>query len=503
MIRRLSIGFLILLSSLQSQAIEAVVSHSVFYLPDPTRPGQLLPNIETYWQINPRTLHYKTTPEKTIIARIQTDIIFTNATGIIIKEDHFILETVPRHNAKELGEHSIIDLRRYFVTPGAIKMKFMLTDLADSNHHFVFRDSFDVAAPQNTSFYSDLQLLDTILAVPAQTIFSKNGQQQIPTCTNFLDEKKSILHYYAELYNGNEIPKADLPLTQTVIIGRKEDEVYSTSYLKKDTVTAQNVAPVYGNFDISPLPSGNYFLCIKLENRIHTVLASGSLFFQRLNTHPAKEKEDTSTKSTVVIDTGIENVTVLNLNKTFLAKYSLSDIRAILKALLPVSDPLATKTINGFLKKPDEMYMRYYIYNYFSNINKQDPGQAWKEYSGRVAEVNKKFTIRGSTNGYETDRGFIYLRYGAPTEVITVENESGTLPYEIWQYNTLTEMSHKDIANAVFLFYRRNDMTADYKLLHSTVTGEIQNSGWRNYLYTGDHGSGNTNSRAEQYFGNR
>ena len=106
-------------------------------------------------------------------------------------------------------------------------------------------------------------------------------------------------------------------------------------------------------------------------------------------------------------------------------------------------------------------------------------------------------------SGYETDRGFVYLRYGAPTDVITVENETGTLPYEIWQYNTLTETNHKEIADAVFLFYKTNNMTDDFKLLHTNVEGERQNKGWRSYLFINGQGGTSTNSRAEQYIGTK
>ena len=499
MTRKLGICLLIVFSSLQAMAIEAVVSHAVFYRQDSALPKQLAPNIEIYWQINPRTLHYKTTTEKAIIARIKTDIIIMNETGVI-KEDHFILETVPRYSIEELGQHSIIDLRRYMISPGATKMKFTLTDMGDSTHHFAYSDSFDVTPAVNTAFYSDLQLLDTILTSPAQTVFNKNGRQQVPACTNFLDDKKNMLHYYAELYKTNEIPQSDYPLVQQVFIARKENELFSKSFLKTDTITPQNIAPVSGSFNIASLTSGNYYLCVKLGNNKHTVIATGSFFFQRLNTHPARE--DTSVKNNYVSDTGIENVNVLNLNKTFLSKYTLAEIRAILKMLLPVSDAGGTNIINGFLKKPDEIYMRYYIYNYFANIDKKDPGRAWKEFTAKVKEVNRLFTEHG-TAGYETDRGFIYLRYGAPTETVTVENEQGALPYEVWQYNNLTELSHKEVANAVFLFYRPNQIIANYRLLHTTVSGEIHNTSWRTYLYTGSEGGNNINSRAEQYIGNR
>ncbi len=300
------------------------------------------------------------------------------------------------------------------------------------------------------------------------------------------------------------MPAASYPLIEKVFIAKKPDSGPYGNTLKRDTVNPQKLSFVSGSFNVAALASGNYYLRVTLENRIHKVIASESLFFQRLNTHPVIEKDtlkNTEKSPDPVSDTGMEHVNLLDLNKTFVAKYSLPQVRAILKMLLPGSDALGTENINNFLKKPDELYMRYYIYNFFLNINKDDPAYAWKEYSNKILEVNKLFTSHG-TPGYETERGFIYLRYGKPTDIITVENESGTLPYEIWQYNTLTQTNRKEVANALFLFYRPQ-ATFDYKLLHSTVEGEIQNEAWRTYLYTGGGGGTNGNSRAEQYIGNK
>jgi hypothetical protein len=45
-------------------------------------------------------------------------------------------------------------------------------------------------------------------------------------------------------------------------------------------------------------------------------------------------------------------------------------------------------------------------------------------------------------------------------------------------------------------------MANDFKLLHSTVNGEIRNKSWRQSLYPAGVSTNPENSRAEQYFGN-
>ncbi len=498
--RSLVVCLILLCSFVRATAIEAVVSHTLFYIADPAQPGKFIPSIEAYWQVNPRKLHYSTTPEKTIVANIKVDITLWNDAGII-KEDHYILQTTPRKSVGELVKNNVIDLRKYSITPGNVKMKFKLTDMADSSSVYTYADSFTVAPTEDSAFYSGLELYDTAFESTTASVFKKNGKMQIPACTNFLDDSKGMLHYYAELYQSDKIPAASYPLIQKVFIAKKEDVEAYGHFTNTDTIKGQKLSVASGSFNIRSLVSGNYYLRATVENKDHEVVASQVLFFQRLNDHPYVEKDTSKKKGAAVSDTGMEQVTLIDLNKTFVAKYTLGEVKAILKMMLPVADPLSIQNINAFLKKPDDMYMRYFIYNYFASINKDDPKQAWKDYSSKIIDVKRRFSEHG-TPGYETDRGFIFLRYGPPTDVITVENESGTLPYEIWQYNTLTQTNRKAVANALFLFYRPQ-ATFSYKLLHSTVDGEIQNGIWRSYLYVGSGGGTNGDSRAEQYIGNR
>ncbi len=226
------------------------------------------------------------------------------------------------------------------------------------------------------------------------------------------------------------------------------------------------------------------------------VLASKNLFFQVVNEKPVAYKvEKDTTKSTTTGDTKSQP-TYVNLNKTYLSKYTPEQIRAILKMLIPIANPTERNNINEFLKRPDDMYSRYFIYNFWlsrGNINAEDE---WKTYAEQVKKVNKLFGT-AMVRGYESDRGMMYLKYGEPTERVRVENEEGAHPYEVWQYNTLLGQ-----ANVLFLFFRPGFVGSDYRLLTSTATGEIVNKNWRRDLYTVGRSTSN-NSRAEQYFLNR
>ncbi|MBS1687197.1 MAG: GWxTD domain-containing protein [Bacteroidetes bacterium] len=482
------ISFLLLFISIQAGAIEAIVSYCTFY--------EKKPYIEVYWQIAPQSLRFIKTEDGLLISRMKTDIIIRNDTGII-GGDHYYSQTPGFQSVQQAAGQTMLYMRRYNITDGKITIELNVRGDADSNNRYSFKDSLLVEPNINKPFYSDIQLLDTFYKSNQASIFLKNGEQHIPLCANFYDERRNMIHYYGELYNAN---RSEIhTLLHKVYISQKPMESPYQRYTTVDSVSKKEMQAFSGSFNIATLPSGNYYLNFSLEDKDGLLVASKSQFFQRSNVTAAALAKNDTTNS----DTGFVNINTLNLNKTFIGKYTLLQAKAILKMIIPTSTPVEMQAIRSFLKKPDELYMRYFIYNHFSTINPKDPERAWKEYSNDIREVNKLF---GSevTPGYETDRGFVYLKYGKPTERVQVENEVGALPYEVWQYNALTaKVAGSNQANAVFLFYRPSEYLSDMKLLHSTVPGEVRNSQWRTILYTNGGGSNDANSRAEQYIGNR
>jgi len=428
---------------------------------------------------------------------VLTDIVFRADTGIV-REDRYTVQTPPKSSEKEVLEMTVMKLHRYGMPYGHFTLTITMQDILDTTNRFAYTDSFTIAEPEYTPLYSGIELLDTVFDTKTESIYSRNDKAQIPLPTNFLDEEHRFLRYYFELYKTLDVPKEEYPLIQHTFVSQRENESAFTHFSRFDTIKAANVVPSLGEFKVTTLPSGNYYINTVLINSLHRIVASKALFFQLLNTNPEKSPEDTVVAS--VAD--LEDVTVLDLGKTFLAKYSYAQVRAILKMLIPVVDQNGYQTIKGFLKKPDDLYMRYFIYNYFSALNKKDPKAAWEAYTVRVREVNKLF---GSpTNaGYETDRGIIYIRYGKPAERLRVDNEIGTNPYELWVYDGLGHGANQKTGTGVFLFYRTSETISEYTLLHSTVPGEARNPKWRNYLYTNSNNLISATTKAEEYINNK
>lgn len=494
----LRLVLLILFFAMRAQAINAVMSHTIFYLPDTG--GTFSPYVEVSFQINPVTLHFVRSDLKTLSSMVQTDIVFSTDTGVV-REDKYTLQTPPRNTPEEVKELNVMKLHRYGLPAGSYKLRVSLTDITDTTNRCEIVDTFTITEPGPRPFFSEIGLLDTSFAATEDNMLRKNDDIQVPLCTNFLDENHTHIHYYVELYNTQGVLKAEYPLVLHTFISQRENESAFTKFSKFDTIIPGQVVPCLGDFKITPLGSGNYYINVSLVNSLHQQVAIRSMLFQRFNKNPEKEPE--KKEDTVKSVADIENVTVLDLGKTFVAKYNYGQLRAILKMMIPVSDQNSYQTIKGFLKKPDELYMRYFIYNYFASINKSDPKAAWEAYAQKVREVNRLFGT-SITTGYETDRGIVYLRFGKPTDRVQVENEAGANPYEVWVYDVAqTPGTDKKVGNGMFLFYRPSESVADFTLLHSTVPGELRNLKWRNYLYMSYSSVPNSSSQAEQLIGNK
>jgi hypothetical protein len=76
--------------------------------------------------------------------------------------------------------------------------------------------------------------------------------------------------------------------------------------------------------------------------------------------------------------------------------------------------------------------------------------------------------------GWQTDRGRVYILYAEPDEIERFPNSGDSKPYEIWHYNQIE-------SGVIFVFIDRNGF-GDYQLVHSTKRGELQDESWQKYL---------------------
>ena len=93
------------------------------------------------------------------------------------------------------------------------------------------------------------------------------------------------------------------------------------------------------------------------------------------------------------------------------------------------------------------------------------------EHYRRIAYANANFSRSSSSDdGWNTDMGRVYIRYGEPSEIERHPSTRGEKPWEKWNYN--------DIQGGVYFILLDEDGYGVYRLVHSTMTGEVHDSQW-------------------------
>jgi GWxTD domain-containing protein len=151
------------------------------------------------------------------------------------------------------------------------------------------------------------------------------------------------------------------------------------------------------------------------------------------------------------------------------------------ECLWPIADGIdKDRIINQAIKKEPELMKKFVIDFWQRRANDSvNPLNLWANYYKNVQTVMANFKC-GKQKGYYSERGRVYLQYGAPNQRSQQKNEQNTFPYEIWQYYSLTDGTNKQrFTNRKFVFVNKNLGDDCYTMIHSDMRGEIYNDRWQ------------------------
>ena len=200
--------------------------------------------------------------------------------------------------------------------------------------------------------------------------------------------------------------------------------------------------------------------------------------------------------------------TEIVLDPAFQTSIPSDSVGFYLESLIPIARPAEVKNIISTLKTKDGEKCRKHLQAFWVKTAKVDSYSAWIKYKNQVDFVE---TVYGNNfqDGFQTDRGRVYLQYGAPNTLINKETSPSEYPYEIWTYNKIGVFN-----NRRFVFYNPNLVNRTYRLLHSDMVGELKNPRWPQMLSKRntvngniddpnsnnvDHWGGNSNDYYRQY----
>ncbi len=337
--------------------------------------------------------------------------------------------------------------------------------------------------------FSDLEIAEYAKRTEEQSNFTKSGYYILPRLSSFFPSQLSTLPVYFEIYNSHLIADSQFVLKQEII-----QEGSTTVLIEFETFTKHNtspIVPIIRGIDIANLPTGKYELVYSILDRSKNEKARQSYIFERSN-----DLEINITMDNLVLD------------PAFQQSITEDSVSYFLESLIPISQQTEILNIISTLKLKDNSQSRKHIQAYWIRTNQAKPYEAWMAYKQQVHYVQRLYS-NNFQDGYETDRGRVYLKYGSPTTVVQKETSPSEYPYEIWQYNKIGMFSNKR-----FIFYNPDLVNNTYRLLHSDMIGETKNQGWQAILskrntvngsvdnpnqFNQEHFGGNSNDLFRQY----
>lgn len=316
------------------------------------------------------------------------------------------------------------------------------------------RRFFYVTAQEETFRFSDICLVDSVAPTRQPTIFTKNNREVYPLGTDAVLIQKDSLRFYVELYKMNALIKEpyylDIYLTQAGKTERQEQYRMLTRPSRPNAMSSVLMA-----MNTAELQDGLYVLHIEARTNSGKLLGSTEKNFEVLNQY---------------IPTGDENI--LGVYDR-LYGYTEAELSAIIPQLQPVSNSLEVDFARSL--KTFEEKKNYFVsfWQKRAQGTSQEPGAMALDYLKRLAYVNHNFKT-ANREGWRTDMGRVMLTYGPPNNINNEENNADQYPHQIWNYNSLKGQ------NAVYFVFADFDLTGkNYRLLHSTLTTEVQNASWQ------------------------
>lgn len=440
----LIINFILISSSAESFRVN--VNYLVFHIPNDTS------YVEVPFLF--QKMIYKLNSSGLYQATVRVDLQFKNVESEqeINRQYNFLSEGVK--DSLAASTNSIYNLVRIPLPLGRYQIKISTFDKNDSLAKPLARiDTISVDFDREKISISDIQPITSLVPVEKASFYSKYGYDYMPYFSEFYAESITKLTFFAEVYN---IDKANPEKTfhiVTYITKTGEYMPISPNFQKKEYADKEEQNIVIQSFSIDSLPSGNYNLVLEVKDEQGGLYARSSLFFQRSN--PAVTWAAIARTDSLPLDT--------------------------LKLYLNYIYPIATQEEKYFID--NVKYSKYqdiegFFQNFWYKRNKTSPHEEWFKYYKMVMQVNNNYSTL-SFKGYRTDRGHYYLKYGPPNYIEFHTSEINSFSYEIWYYYTFPATGQ---TNVYFVFYEKDLVTRDFRLLHSNATGELQEPRWKEIL---------------------
>lgn len=442
------------------------------------------PYIEVYMSIDATSVDFQQVKNKGFQANVNirmqlkkisgTDTLITYADNYNLLSQ-FIPDTTAEHTRQAFVEMKRIQLES---GEGDYLLEVIMKDKQDEEGLAIVNYySFEIEKPVEGFAFSDLEFVHSIEKVEEENILTKNGYQIIPFGMNATFVDQDHLGFYVELYHADQLFQDKYFAQASILQGGQ-------ALLMYDLMRQKEAAPMdvfSGHFDISKLPSQTYQLQIKIFD-------------------PQNPEGESFTKAFFVANSRIEprlaEYTAQTPGAELFSEYSDDQLTDYIETLIHISTENEIRFAKALTEKEDK---QNFLYAFWQKRLSQDKTveQLWRGHLAALDYVNEQFKSN-FREGWQTDRGRVFLKYGIPSDIELYPSESSRLPHEIWKYDRLGAQSQ-----IIFVFLDNDLGSGEYVLIHSNKYGELQNFGWQGMLRNGDTPFPNQEFQRDTYEGNR
>jgi GWxTD domain-containing protein len=311
---------------------------------------------------------------------------------------------------------------------------------------------------------SDILLLSAIQQTSASGPLIKNGFYLEPLPYDYVYGGRETMDYYIELYARDTTHHEALFLQMSISELSDKGFIQTQKFSKYRKISGRVYEPLILSLPVKELKTGNYQLSVSIVDKNKLVLASSRTDFTHSN----------PTADLAWLESSNHDV-----ESSFAGKIRQEDMEYILKAHVPITNQEQLLTLRELIVSERTKSKQHFLLTFWKDKYPADPAAAYYKYMEVADAVNKQFHTNAGL-GVQSDRGHIFLKYGKPTNVITIDTEVDAPPYEIWYYYNIPLTRQ---TNVRFLFYNPSLVHNDFKLLHSTCLGERMNPAWETELY--------------------
>lgn len=420
--------------------------------------------IEVYMQFVSYSVAFKN-EGRGLRAKVLISVDISDSSHTVFS-DRYVLESPEAIDSIQDDFYEVI---RVPLNPGKYAMKLNLMDVNKESSEISGVISILVEDLAKDTKISDVLVAEYAYPTEEQNNFTKSGYHIIPMLSSFYATDSKNIPLYLELYGTEAIPDSTYHFSYRIINTKDASEI--PGFTKSSTLTRSKVVPVFESVNIEELSSGSYQIECRVSSNDNEILAIQTYDFERSN-----ENNSMFTMENMMLD------------PAFQASIPEDSVFYFLECLIPISKPAEIRNIIETLKEKDIKNARKHIQGFWSLTAPTNAYESWLKYKSQVVFVQK---IYGNNfqEGFETDRGRVYLKYGAPSQINARESSPSEYPYEIWTYNKIGIYSNKR-----FVFYNPDLVNNAYRLLHSDMIGELKNPAWPQILAKRNTYNGNVDN---------